>query len=201
MGILLRAVWNSVSDAAPGRGAGVQLTAGFRAMTIGKAPGMHSPIDARRRRMVGEVVGAVAIGGLLLSSVACDTDEIDTQPPPESDSPATREGEITDAEVPGGAPPFGTVTVGGTTFQVRGMSDNGGQFTACATEDPDRPGYVEVDVAIDEDRRFSLNVLEGNESAALGSATTTDVDLDVTGTTAVGSATFPDGTATFDITC
>jgi len=60
---------------------------------------------------------------------------------------------------------------------------------------------VEVDVAIDEDRRFSLNVLEGTESAALGSATTTDVDLDVTGTTAVGSATFPDGTATFDITC
>jgi len=175
---------------------------------------MQRPIDSRRTaptrhdrtvaavpRSVRRLVGTVALGGLVWATAACDTDEIDTQPPPESDSPATREGEITDATVPGGAPPFGTVTVGGTTYQVRGMADDGGQFTACVTEDPDRPGYVDVDVAIDENRRFSLDVVEGAESAALGSATTTDLDLDVTGTTAVGSATFPDGTATFDITC
>ena len=166
---------------------------------------MRSTAGLHRRTAHAVLVSVLALG----VAAACDSDDdgltdergdlnedFGSVPGATVESPAVSE----TAAPTGAAPPFGTVAVDGEVYPVDGMDDDGGDFTACAVEPPDRPGYIDVTAALDE-RTFNFNVVQDTAGATLGTASTVVDDYEIDGTSVRGTADFDDGTVVFDITC
>lgn len=159
-----------------------------------------------RRWSAALLTPLVLAGGL----VACDsdddalTDERDEDlnedfgsvPGATVESPA-----LSDTAAPtGAAPPFGTVSVAEEVYPVDGMVDDGGDFSSCVVDPPDREGYVDIAAALDE-RTFAFTVVDGVAGATVDADSTVVDDYQVDGSSIRGTAEFDAGTVVFDITC
>ncbi len=161
----------------------------------------------QRTAVIVAVVAVVAMTG-------CDDDsELESVPTADADSPASV-GSVPAAGE--GVPPFGTIAVADEVYSLGGFVTDAGDFDACTIDPPDRPGFIEIEARVDEDRVFTFNVVDDVATVALGAATDADVDYDVLGSSVRGEGTLeevePVGTfvrneevveveVTFDITC
>ncbi len=177
----------------------------LRLSTGGQPTAMRLDRTCHRRWFAALLAPLVLAGGL----AACDSDDdaltnersdlnedFGSVPGATVDSPA-----LAATSVPtGAAPPFGTVSVAGEVYAVDGMVDDGGDFSSCVVEPPDREGYVDIAATLDE-RTFAFTVIDGNASAAVEADTTVVDDVEIDGSSVRGTAEFDAGTVVFDITC
>ncbi|HSM66828.1 MAG TPA: hypothetical protein VK860_11025 [Ilumatobacteraceae bacterium] len=168
--------------------------------------GLSRPLYQRAVALVA-VVAVVAMTG-------CDDDSgLEGVPTADVDSPAYV-GSVPAAGE--GVPPFGTIAVADEVYSLGGFVDADGSFEACTIDPPDRPGFIEIEARVDENRVFTFNVVDDVATVALGAATDADVDYDVVGSSVRGEGALeevdPVGTyvrnedpveveVTFDITC
>ncbi len=161
------------------------------------------PLD--RRRLAALLTPLVLVGAL----VACDSDDdgltdergdlnedFGSVPGATVDSPA-----LSDTAAPtGAAPPFGTVAIDGEVYPVDGFVDDGGDFSSCVVDPPDREGYVDIAATLDE-RTVVFNVVQDTAGATIGVDSTVVDDYTIDGTSLRAEVEFDAATVVFDITC
>ncbi len=157
-----------------------------------------------RRRWPAVLAGFALAAGL----GACNSDDglTDERGDPNEDfgsvSGATIESPaVSETAAPtGGAPPFGTVAVSGEVYPVDALAADGGDFTSCVVDPPDREDFVDIAATLDE-RTFVFSVVQDVASATVDADSTVVSDYEIDGSSVRGTADFDAGTVAFDITC
>lgn len=135
----------------------------------------------------------------VVAMTGCDDDpDLESVPTADVDSPAYV-GSVPAAGE--GTPPFGTIAVDAEVYSLGGFVADTGGFDDCTIDPPDRPGFIEIEARVDDDRVFAFNVVDDVATLALGVATDADVEFDVVGNSVRGEASFDDAEISFDITC